>query len=75
MGRPNCIAEREDSDQEVDELQVLARAKLRLQETKTILMEKKFGIYKADEYKKVNHQIIHHLKDEPKFAWTDLVQP
>lgn len=42
---------------------------------KVIPIEKKFGIFEEEEYKKVNHQIIHKLKDNPKFAWSDLVIP
>lgn len=44
---------------------------------KSSLMEKKFGLekdilreeVKEEEYRKVHHQIIHKLKDTPRFEW------
>jgi len=48
------------------------------------LMEKRFGLSEKDEdprnkkteqYKKVNHQIIHKLKENPRFNWHDNVVP
>jgi len=54
---------------------------------KLSLMKKRFGLIEKDlheveklgeiqeEYNKVNHQIIHKLKDNPRFAWNSLVIP
>jgi hypothetical protein len=51
---------------------------------KKSLMEKRFGLSEKDEdplkkkteqYKKVNHQIIHKLKENPRFQWHDNVVP
>ena len=50
---------------------------------KVSLMEKRFGLpedkviggKRAENYQKVNHQIIHKLKEEPKFKWHDRVTP
>lgn len=54
-------------------------------EGKLSTMEKKFGLSKQEEiaygeekqeqYKKVNHQIISKLKDNPRFKWSDRVVP
>jgi len=52
-------------------------------EGKVSLMEKRFGLSEdtvisgkeEESYKKVNHQIIHKLKEAPKFKWHDRVTP
>lgn len=58
------------------------RRKLKGIEGKISLIEKKFGLEKdridgekEEMYQKVNHQIIHKLKDQPKFEWHSYVVP
>lgn len=61
------------------------RRRLHSMKAKMSLMEKWFGLsekeedllgeYKKENYKKVNHQIISMLKENPRFKWHDNVVP
>jgi len=61
------------------------RRRLHSMKAKMSLIEKWFGLsekeedllgeYKKENYKKVNHQIISMLKENPKFKWHDNVVP
>lgn len=63
----------------------VSNRRLRSIRAKLSLMEKWFGLSEKEEdllgedkkenYKKVNHQIIHKLKENPRFKWHDNVVP
>jgi len=57
--------------------------KLKELRTEPILMEKWFGLpeddlsgeKKKENFRKVNHQIVHKLKDDPRFKWDEIPLP